>query len=261
MSIRTIAVGGLFIAAAAATAMAEEVTVQNDSFNLLGTPVGDFVAGEHAGVRLTSPCNGTIVAVQIAWQGTEPGQPQSLEQAIHIYEGDTFPAPGAELETLVGPVMTPGFLNEFRFLDNTKNFPLDVPVTSGQQFYVTLEFANPTDIGNGGPSVLRDNDGCLAGGTALFAIPGGWLDFCFFLSGDLVIRAIVDCAAVINCPWDCGDQDGTVGIVDFLSMLAQWGSIGTDCDFDGGGVGITDLLDLLGHWGNCPEITYPARTP
>ena len=26
------------------------------------------------------------------------------------------------------------------------------------------------------------------------------------------------------CPWDCGgDNDGTVGIVDFLALLAAWG--------------------------------------
>ena len=63
----------------------------------------------------------------------------------------TFPEPGTEPETLVGPVMTPGFINEFLFLDGTKNFPLNVPVTSGQQFHVSLEFEDPTDIGNGGP--------------------------------------------------------------------------------------------------------------
>jgi len=173
MHIRTIAVAGLLVAATTSTVTAEEVTVQNDSFDTMGTPVGDFVPGEHAGVRLTSPCDGTIVGIQIAWQGTEPGQLPSLEQAIHIFDGDAFPAPGAELETLVGPVMTPGFINEFRFLDDTKNFPLEVPISFGQQFYVTLEYANPTDIGNGGPSVMRDLDGCQSGGNVLFADPGG----------------------------------------------------------------------------------------
>jgi len=54
-----------------------------------------------------------------------------------------------------------------------------------------------------------------------------------------------------ECPWDCGDGDGTVGIVDFLALLAQWGGPGS-CDFDGGGVGINDFLELLGNWGPCP---------
>ncbi len=57
-----------------------------------------------------------------------------------------------------------------------------------------------------------------------------------------------------SCPWDCdgGESiDGTVGITDFLLLLAQWGSPGS-CDFDGGGVGINDFLDLLANWGPCP---------
>ncbi len=54
-----------------------------------------------------------------------------------------------------------------------------------------------------------------------------------------------------ECPWDCGDNDGTVGIVDFLALLAQWGGPGS-CDIDGGGVGITDFLELLANWGPCP---------
>jgi len=56
------------------------------------------------------------------------------------------------------------------------------------------------------------------------------------------------------CPWDCdsGESiDGTVGIVDFLTLLGQWGGPGS-CDFDGGGVGITDFLELLANWGPCP---------
>ncbi len=55
-----------------------------------------------------------------------------------------------------------------------------------------------------------------------------------------------------TCPWDCGDFNGDVGIVDFLAMLGGWGGPGP-CDFDGGGVvDITDFLNLLAHWGLCP---------
>jgi len=55
-----------------------------------------------------------------------------------------------------------------------------------------------------------------------------------------------------GCIWDCGgDDDGNVGIVDFLALLAQWDTMDS-CDFDGGGVGIVDFLDLLAHWGPCP---------
>ena len=55
------------------------------------------------------------------------------------------------------------------------------------------------------------------------------------------------------CPWDCVPRggDGTVGIADFLLLLAQWGVPAT-CDNDGGSVGITDFLALLSNWGPCP---------
>ena len=55
------------------------------------------------------------------------------------------------------------------------------------------------------------------------------------------------------CPWDL-DGGGSVGINDFLSLLAAWGpNPGHPADFDGdGAVGITDFLELLAHWGPCP---------
>ena len=56
------------------------------------------------------------------------------------------------------------------------------------------------------------------------------------------------------CPWDCGgDCDGNVGVADFLSLLTQWGQIGTPCDLGLGasGVGIEEFLDLLLNWGPC----------
>ena len=55
-----------------------------------------------------------------------------------------------------------------------------------------------------------------------------------------------------SCPWDCGDGDGVVGIVDFLALLAEWNLVDTPCDFDGAGVGIVDFLKLLAGWGPCP---------
>ncbi|MHC4273093.1 MAG: hypothetical protein ACYSUR_05435 [Planctomycetota bacterium] len=55
----------------------------------------------------------------------------------------------------------------------------------------------------------------------------------------------------LSCPWDCGDSEGTVGVVDFLALLAQWGQIATTCDFDGDGVGVVDFLAMLAAWGPC----------
>jgi hypothetical protein len=53
------------------------------------------------------------------------------------------------------------------------------------------------------------------------------------------------------CPWDCGNDDGEVGINDFLAMLADWGGPGP-CDFDGNDViDVVDFLELLANWGTC----------
>ena len=55
------------------------------------------------------------------------------------------------------------------------------------------------------------------------------------------------------CPWDL-DADGSVGVSDFLSLLASWGPCkGCPADFDGNDdVGVSDLLALLANWGPCP---------
>ncbi len=46
------------------------------------------------------------------------------------------------------------------------------------------------------------------------------------------------------------DGDGVVGILDFLALLAGWGSPSGDVDGDGT-TGILDFLALLGAWGPC----------
>ena len=50
------------------------------------------------------------------------------------------------------------------------------------------------------------------------------------------------------------DGDGSVGIIDFLALLAAWGpNPGHPADLDGDDmVGITDFLALLAAWGPCP---------
>jgi hypothetical protein len=58
-----------------------------------------------------------------------------------------------------------------------------------------------------------------------------------------------------GCPADFND-DGTVNVVDFLSLLGAWGSSDPTYDiapFGGDGiVNIQDFLALLGAWGPCP---------
>jgi hypothetical protein len=64
-----------------------------------------------------------------------------------------------------------------------------------------------------------------------------------FCGNDLVVRTLGDLTG-----------DGTVGVVDFLILLEQWGPC-TDCadcpaDFDRDcQVGVTDFLIMLGNWG------------
>ena len=260
-------------------ALAQEITVKNDSFVNEGPAVivGDFAAGEHAGVRLTSPCDGVIVAVQIGWlhgDGFPPPDP-SVERAIHIFDGDTFPQPGSELALLQAPLLVTGFLNEFRYLDENNQVPLNVPVTAGQRFYVTLEFDNPTNIMAGTASVFRDLDGCQNGKNTLFAIPGGWTNFCVFLVGDLVIRAVVNCEALSGA---CCLPDGSCEIITQSECTAAGGVYQgdlTDCDdvdcpeptgaccFEGGGC-VDNLTEAQctgaqGFWqgpgSDCDEIT------
>ncbi|UCG32164.1 MAG: hypothetical protein JSU68_10915 [Phycisphaerales bacterium] len=181
------------------SALGAPVLVQNDNFvegdNIV---IGDFSPGEEAAAWLTSPCDGSIVEVHVGWYEGTLGNPPSLEEAIHIRAAAGFPNPGTELETLVGPLMTPGGINIFTHLDQEQTIPVDVPVSAGQTFVVALEFANQTDVGNGGPSIVRDRDGCQASRNALFVLPGVWLDWCSFPTeyppkGDLVIRVMVDC--------------------------------------------------------------------
>ncbi len=102
----------------------------------------------------------------------------------------------------------------------------------------TVDSGGGTSTGGGfelDGAIGHPDAGVMSGGT--FTLSGG-----FWVFG----------AVAEPCPWDCGDNDGNVGIVDFLALLAQWDQVGSSCDFDGGGVGIVDFLKLLANWGPCP---------
>ena len=177
-------------------AHAMEVTVQNDSvtdFSQVSIQAG-FAASEQAAVWLTSPCNGNIVGVQVFWASLLGGTPSALGDSIRIFQSGTFPTPGPILEQLTGPLLNDGFLNEFRFLDENNTIPLMVPVTENQVFVVSFRFDAATPIT--GPSVVTDINGCQAGKNGIFAIPpSSWLSACALgVTGDFVIRAVVDCS-------------------------------------------------------------------
>ena len=72
---------------------------------------------------------------------------------------------------------------------------------------------------------------------------------------DTELVTVMKIVASIECPWDCdGSNDESVGIGDFLAVLAQWSQIGTSCDFGAGapGVGVDEFLAVLSAWGDCP---------
>ncbi|MDH3627371.1 MAG: hypothetical protein OEV00_01045 [Acidobacteriota bacterium] len=194
ISKRTLIVVALFVA----PIMAAEVTVQNDSLvaGNPGTAQLGFDPNESAASWQTSPCDGTIVAVQVFWRSEVGTEPFSIEDSIKIFEGGVFPTPGTELVSIDGPTMTDGVFNEFRFLDENMVIPLNEPVTNGQEYIVSFKFLNDPNESIG-PSVVNDTDGCQLGKNGLFALGLGWADACFLgVSGDWVIRSVVDCAPV-----------------------------------------------------------------
>lgn len=183
---------------AAGAVQATEVTVKNDSLTDFssGAIQAGFAANEKGAVWLDSPCVGTVVAVQVFWRSLFGGAAQSIENAIEIFDNGSFPVPGALLQTIGGPLMTDGVLNEFRFLDDQNTIPLAVPVSAGQRFVVSFQFANSPS--GSGPSLVTDANGCQAGRNGIFAEPpSAWFSSCALgVSGDFVIRAVIDCPAV-----------------------------------------------------------------
>ena len=195
--------------ALSSAAGAAEVTVQNDSLTDLGTAsiVWGFVPGEKAASWLTSPCNGNLRAVQVFWRSPTGTTGDSIQNAIEIFRGGTFPNPGALAQSIIGPVLTDGVINEYRYLDENQVIPLIVPVTANETFVVSFTFET-TQTQFSDPSVVRDSDGILAGRNALMADIGGtflWFNSSTLgVTGDWVIRAVIDCAA--------GPQEADVGV-------------------------------------------------
>lgn len=134
-----------------------------------------FIAGEEAGAVFVAPPEHypiEILKMTVGWSSQFGGNPQSLEQAVHLYAAG-LPNPGAPIFSLPGPVLTDGALNQFdvEFVPGNK-------IINGGPFTVTLEFAN----GNAGqffsPSVFSRGPSCTSGRNVIFANPGGWLDAC-----------------------------------------------------------------------------------
>jgi len=200
MAVRTAFALGLTLALAG-QAGANEVTIQNDSLADFGAAVivYGFVEGERAASWLTSPCDGQLVAAQIFWTSPSGTQAAVIGSAIYVQRNGSFPNPGAIAAEIDGPVLNDGVLNEWRYLDENNSIPLSVPVTNGETVVVAFEFSEAPTAGQS-PSIVRDTNGITANRNAIYADLGttfAWFDASALgVSGDWVIRAVVNCGAV-----------------------------------------------------------------
>ncbi len=170
--------------------------------------------------------------------GGDLAPPQALVDVFPDLAVDTFVTVGVKTnegvdETFIGPGW-PGFGADTLLVDNNywwvpQGAPQGVPDASGQ-------------ILIGQFSTL---DGNAIGGT--FQV--SWFD-----AQRTAFNDVVEFSHPVAppCPWDCGNDDGIVGIVDMLNLLTQWGQEGGSCDFNNHPIGIIEFLELLANWGACP---------
>ena len=220
------------LAIAAAPSAGDEIVLQND-----GLGEGDqaticpcFVQGEEAAVWLTSPCDGSIVAIQIFWRSQLGGAAVVVEDSITVYEGGSFPTPGPIKDVLLAPALQDGGLNEFRFEDQNQTIPIDIPVSAGEEFVVSLEFFN--DSPGTGPSILFDNDGITPASNAVKLSNNVWASAgSLGVTGDWIIRAVVDCAGASTGSACLPDGSCVEGLTEdeALMMGGVWNGAGTDC--------------------------------
>lgn len=224
----------LALAACAAGALGDEIVVQNDSLTN-----GDSVAicpcfamDEEAAVWLTSPCDGNIVAIQIFWKSLLGGAQVSLEDSIIVYQGGSFPNPGPVKDSFDAPAMIDGGLNEFRYQDDNQTIPISIPVSAGEEFVVSLRFFNPNFTNPALPSVVSDTSGCQGGKNAVRVNGNTWTDACALgVSGDWVIRAVIDCAGAPTgaaCMPD-GSCMEDMTEADTIALGGAWNGPGSRC--------------------------------
>ena len=175
--------------------------------------------------------------------------------SITYYENvpGTPDQPGAELappfivgadKAITGAVIASpiGTLNEYQF--SATHLP--VPVVEGETYWVEIRNATLGDCG--WLWSTADGDG-LAHQRQPATVPYAATTRVDY---DLAL-CVNQPAPANNCVGDV-DGDGSVGILDLLAFLPDWGpNPGSPADFDGDGiVGIVDLIALLGAWGPCP---------
>ena len=222
--------------AACALAHADEQVLKNDSFTDGGSinlcPC--FAANEEAAVWLTTPCDGAIVGIQIYWKSFFGGDEQKIEDSIRIYEAGTFPNPGPLIDELLAPVLTDGFMNEYRYYDESLIIPINIPVSAGETFVVSLKFFNSNANDPFAGSIGSDSNGCQPGKNAVKINGTTWTNACALgVSGDWVIRAIVDCGGGGDPQGSCclpdGSCDDGLTLADCQAADGFWNGAGSLC--------------------------------
>jgi hypothetical protein len=197
-----------------------------------------FARGDLLDERDWVVANGTVIAA--TGRPITPGNPELWANVLMAVNGS-----GGGDYVVVGDTSNP---------DTTRNF---VVVLNGQR--VIARTGDPVILGGAGPRatvfidsfnpfdvfIFDDLNDDLIDDREVYVFAGIRDE-----SGTTIGNAFI--VIRLSCPWDCGDSDGTVGVVDFLAMIAQWGQIATTCDFDGDGVSVVDFLALLATWGPCP---------
>lgn len=238
----------LSVLALATTGVAqEEIELKNDSLVDGGTVAVQlgFVPGEIGAATFHAPDDLfplQVLRVQFFWTSFQGGQPDSLQEAILVYEG-ALPNPGLPIFESAGPTMVDGFMNEFDLS------PFNIIIEEPGPFTVGLQFSKDAPNGNQfAPSLVTDIDGCQFGLNPIHAIPGGWLDICLFgVSGDLVIRAIVQ-QTEVPCVADF-NMDGVLNVLDFVAfqIAFQNGDMSADVNGDGA-LNIIDFATFQVLW-------------
>lgn len=218
-----------------------------------------FIVGEEAGVVLNVPAADypiEILKIAIGWGSQFGGNPQQLEQAIHLYPAG-LPNPGAPQFSLVGPQLTDGVINVF----DISLIPGNKIINAGP-FSITLEFLNQNAGNFFASSVVHDGNGCQGGLNLVKAIPGGWSDACVLgVTGDWVMYVeyrSTSLGAGLNCPSSDGtglcpappnrspdiSADGVVDLVDLAVFALNYppNPYAQCSDFDANG--LVDLVDL-----------------
>ncbi len=169
-----------------------------------------FVPGEELGAIFEADPSEypiEVLRVGFGWGSQFGGAPQSLEQAIHLYDG-ALPNPGSPIFTLPGPVMNDGFINEF----DISIVPGNKVINSGP-FTVTLELANASGIFNANPA--HDGNGCQPGRNVVYDNFGAWHDACSLgVTGDwqvhVVYRSLSCGPQAVGTPLCFGDGSFTL---------------------------------------------------